>query len=369
MRKCPYCDFNSHASPDVIPEDRYVAALLRDLETELPDIWGRRIQSIFIGGGTPSLFSARAMDQLLSGVRTLLPITPDCEITLEANPGTVEQSHFQGYRESGINRLSLGIQSFDDDALRRLGRVHSSDEAHKAIETAQRCGFENFNLDLMFGLPGHGVKGGISDLEQAIAYEPAHLSWYQLTLEPNTLFYKQPPQLPDAEIIEALFESGQETLTSAGFTQYEVSAYTQAGKQCLHNLNYWEFGDYLGIGAGAHGKLTSPTDFSVRRTSRHRQPQHYMQAAETGQPVSNTLIVDENQRLFEFMLNALRLKAGFDQSLFEERTGLPWSVAAETISKLHGDGLLSCEGRHIRPSQRGWLFIDEMTAQFLPDHD
>jgi putative oxygen-independent coproporphyrinogen III oxidase len=369
VRKCPYCDFNSHASPDVIPEDRYVAALLRDLETELPDIWGRRIQSIFIGGGTPSLFSAAAMDQLLSGVRALLPITADCEITLEANPGTVEQANFRGYRESGINRLSLGIQSFDDGALRRLGRIHSSDEAHRAIETAQQCGFDNFNLDLMFGLPGHGVKEGINDLEQAIAHAPAHLSWYQLTLEPNTLFYNQPPELPASEVIETLFDSGQEALAEAGFGQYEVSAYARAGRQCLHNLNYWEFGDYLGIGAGAHGKLTSPADFTIRRTSRHRQPEQYMQAAEAGQPVSNTLMVDEDQRIFEFMLNALRLKDGFDQALFEERTGLPWSEAADTISKLRGEGLLSCEGRHIKPSRRGWLFIDEMTAQFLPDHD
>ncbi len=369
VRKCPYCDFNSHAAPDVIPEDRYVEALLRDLETELPNIWGRRILSIFIGGGTPSLFSARAMDHLLSGVRALLPITADCEITLEANPGTVEQAHFRGYHESGINRLSLGIQSFDDEALRRLGRIHSSEEANRAIETAQQSGFDNFNLDLMFGLPGHDLEQGINDLKQAIAHAPTHLSWYQLTLEPNTLFYKQPPQLPDAEIIEALFDQGQEILAEAGFEQYEVSAYAQPGKQCRHNLNYWEFGDYLGIGAGAHGKLTSPTDFSIRRSTRHRQPEQYMQSAEAGQAVSSTLMIENDQRIFEFMLNALRLKAGFDQSLFEERTGLSWSATTETISKLQDDGLLSCEGRHIRPTQKGWLFIDEMTTQFLPDHD
>jgi oxygen-independent coproporphyrinogen-3 oxidase len=369
VRKCPYCDFNSHAAPAEIPEDRYVAALLRDLETELPNIWGRRILSIFIGGGTPSLFSARAMDQLLSGVRALLPITADCEITLEANPGTVEQTRFSGYRDSGINRLSLGIQSFDDHALTRLGRIHSAKEAHRAIDTARSAGYENFNLDLMFGLPGHGVGEGLNDLKQAIAHAPTHLSWYQLTLEPNTLFYRQPPQLPETEILETLFDSGQDLLEATGYSQYEVSAYARQGKQCRHNLNYWEFGDYLGIGAGAHGKLTSPTDFSIRRTSRYRQPEQYMQAAEDGKPISKILQVENEQRLFEFMLNALRLKAGFDQSLFEERTGLSWSAAADTISKLQRDGLLSCEDRHISPSRMGWLFIDEMTTQFLPDHD
>ena len=369
VRKCPYCDFNSHALGDTLQEQRYVQALLADLETDLPRTWGRRILSIFIGGGTPSLFSPEALDSLLSGLRARLPITANCEITMEANPGTVEQGRFNAYRETGINRLSLGIQSFNDAQLKALGRIHDATEAHRAIETAQKAGFENFNLDIMFGLPGQSLAEGLSDLDAALAHQPVHLSWYQLTLEPNTYFHVHPPTLPDEETIDLLFSQGQDRLADQGFAQYEVSAYAQPGRQCQHNLNYWEFGDYLGIGAGAHAKLTSPADFSIERFQRIRDPEQYMQAAVQGSAISQQHVVKPADRAFEFMLNALRLSHGFSRQLFSERTGLEYSYIETRVSELADMGLISIEGDLLSPTEQGRRYLNEMTERFLPDHD
>jgi len=369
VRKCPYCDFNSHAVGDKLQEQRYVAALLADLESDLPRTWGRRILSIFIGGGTPSLFSPEALDTLLSGLRARLPITANCEITMEANPGTVEQGRFNAYRETGINRLSLGIQSFNDLQLKALGRIHDASEAHRAIETAQKAGFENFNLDIMFGLPGQSITEGLSDLNAALKHQPDHLSWYQLTLEPNTYFHVHPPTLPDEETIDLLFSQGQDRLAAQGFEQYEVSAYAQRGKQCQHNLNYWEFGDYIGIGAGAHAKLTSPADFGIERFQRIRDPEQYMQATIEGSAISQQHHVKQADRAFEFMLNALRLSHGFSQQLFSERTGLEFSYIETRISELADMGLISIEGDLLSPTEQGRRYLNEMTERFLPDHD
>lgn len=369
VRKCPYCDFNSHAVGETLQEQRYVQALLADLESDLPRTWGRRILSIFIGGGTPSLFSPEALDTLLSGLRARLPITANCEITMEANPGTVEQGRFNAYRETGINRLSLGIQSFNDEQLKVLGRIHDASEAHTAIETARQAGFDNINLDIMFGLPGQSIAEGLSDLEAALAHQPTHLSWYQLTLEPNTYFHVHPPALPDEETIDLLFNQGQDRLAAQGFEQYEVSAYAQRGRQCQHNLNYWEFGDYLGIGAGAHAKLTNPADCSIERFQRIRDPEQYMQATAQGSAISQQHSVKPADRAFEFMLNALRLSDGFSQQLFSERTGLEYSYIETRVSELADMGLISIEGDLLSPTEQGRRYLNEMTERFLPDHD
>jgi putative oxygen-independent coproporphyrinogen III oxidase len=369
VRKCPYCDFNSHALRDELPEEGYVAALLADLESDLPRIWGRRIHSIFIGGGTPSLFSPAALDNLFSGLRARLPITADCEITLEANPGTVEQGRFREFRAIGINRLSMGIQSFNDEALQELGRIHNAAEAMKAIEVARAAGFDNINLDIMFGLPGQTPELGLSDLTTAMSFDPEHLSWYQLTIEPNTLFHSHPPILPGEEDIDELFAQGQTLLAEEGFHQYEVSAYAHNGRQCRHNLNYWEYGDYLGIGAGAHAKLSDPASGAITRYERHRQPQQYMETALNGRAISKERIVTQQEKLFEFMLNALRLTEGFDLSLFEERTGLKRDIILPQGSELSEMGLLSVEGHRLVPSEQGRRFLNEMTERFLPEDD
>jgi oxygen-independent coproporphyrinogen-3 oxidase len=369
VRKCPYCDFNSHAAGDRLQEQRYVQCLLDDLEVDLPRIWGRRILSIFIGGGTPSLFTPESLDSLLSGLRARLPITADCEITMEANPGTVEQGRFNEFRATGINRLSLGIQSFNDDKLKILGRIHNAAEAYAAVETTRRAGFDNFNLDIMFGLPGQSLAEGMADLDTALSLESTHLSWYQLTLEPNTFFHVHPPALPDDEVIDELFISGQERLADRGFEQYEVSAYAQPGRQCQHNLNYWEFGDYLGIGAGAHAKLTQPADFSIERFQRIRDPEQYMQAAPRGDAISKTQVISEPDRQFEFMLNALRLTGGFHLELFSERTGLDSALIMSRVSELADMGLISIDNELLKPTEQGRRFLNEMTERFLPDHD
>jgi putative oxygen-independent coproporphyrinogen III oxidase len=369
VRKCPYCDFNSHALRSELPETDYVAALLADLETDLPRIWGRRIQSIFIGGGTPSLFSPTALDTLFSGLRARLPITPDCEITLEANPGTVEQGRFCEFRSIGINRLSMGIQSFNDNALQRLGRIHNAAEAMKAVETARAAGFDNLNLDIMFGLPDQTPELGLHDLKTAMSFEPEHLSWYQLTIEPNTLFHSQPPPLPGEDDIDKLYTQGQTLLAEEGFHQYEVSAYARKGRQCRHNLNYWEYGDYLGIGAGAHAKLSNPADGNITRYERYRQPQQYMETAFQGRAISNTRIVTNQEKTFEFMLNALRLTGGFELSLFETRTGLSRDLIMPQVSELSELGLLSVDGHRLVSSTQGQRFLNEMTERFLPEDD
>ncbi|OBS08368.1 radical SAM family heme chaperone HemW [Acidihalobacter prosperus] len=366
VRKCPYCDFNSHAAKGDLPETEYVAALLADLEAELPRVWGRRIESVFIGGGTPSLFSAAALGDLLDGLRARLPLRPDVEITLEANPGTFEQARFADYRGLGINRLSIGVQSFDDDALRRLGRIHGADEARRAAEIAHAAGFEDFNLDLMFGLPGQDLAAARRDIDAALALAPTHLSYYQLTLEPNTLFHHDPPALPDEDLIAAMQQAAQTRLAEAGFAQYEVSAYARPGMRCRHNLNYWRFGDYLGIGAGAHGKLTDPASGSVERHWKLRQPAQYMAAARAGDAAGGRDTVAPAELPFEFMLNALRLREGFDLALFEARTGLPRNCIEDTLNEALGRTLVEREGERVRPSALGWNFLNDLTALFLP---
>lgn len=310
VRKCPYCDFNSHevkSTNGALPEAAYIDALLRDLEQDLPRIWGRRVMSVFIGGGTPSLFSPEALDRLLSGLRARLAINADSEITLEANPGTAEQEKFTEYRALGINRLSIGVQSFHDDALQRLGRIHGRDEAIRAAEMAHAAGFDNFNLDLMFALPQQTARQAAEDVATAIALEATHISYYQLTLEPNTLFHAQPPILPDNDLAWQMQQAGQEQLATADYEQYEVSAYAQTKRQCAHNLNYWQFGDYLGLGAGAHGKITDAAQQNITRLSKHRHPQKFMQTAGTAQSIQSERILTRKDVGLEFMMNALRL--------------------------------------------------------------
>ncbi|HRW67501.1 MAG TPA: radical SAM family heme chaperone HemW, partial [Candidatus Competibacter sp.] len=322
-RKCPYCDFNSHEAREPLPERAYVDALLADLEQDLPRVWGRRIDSLFIGGGTPSLFSAEALDRLLSGLRARLPLRPDLEITLEANPGTVERSKFAEFREVGINRLSIGVQSFDDGHLHALGRIHDRRAAIAAAEAAHAAGLDNFNLDLMFGLPGQTVAQALTDIACALALQPAHLSYYQLTLEPNTRFYRSPPLLPDDETIDVIQERAQEELARHGYPRYEVSAYARADRRCRHNLNYWEFGDYLGIGAGAHGKLSDPAAGQIQRLWKVKHPRDYLARAGTPAGVGGDAPVREAELPLEFLMNALRLVEGVPAALFGERAGLP----------------------------------------------
>lgn len=367
IRKCPYCDFNSHASPSPLPETAYVQALLTNLSQELPHIWGRKLEAIFIGGGTPSLFSADSIDDLLCGIRALLPFRPNIEITLEANPGTFEQEKFRGFRQAGINRLSVGIQSFNAQHLQALGRVHDRAEALRAAEIARDAGFDNFNLDLMFGLPQQTVTQALADLQQAIALQPTHLSWYQLTLEPNTLFYKAPPPLPDDDLVAEMQEQGQQLIKDSCYAQYEVSAYAQAGWQCKHNRNYWEFGDYLAIGAGAHGKLTNPADGSISRYQNYRQPTEYLQQVARGSARSNTHVLDARELGFEFMLNALRLRDGFPLALFNERTGLSTNALNAGLAQALQRGLLEMNQDYVRPSASGWQFLNQVIQLFLED--
>lgn len=361
VKKCPYCDFNSHAAGPSISEKQYVAALLDDLQRDLPEVWGRRIHSIFFGGGTPSLFSARAIDDILCGVRALITVSPNAEITLEANPGTFEQEKFTDYRALGVNRLSIGIQSFASDKLKALGRIHNGDEAVKAVATAQHAGFDNFNLDLMFGLPQQSVQQGLLDLQTAIDLQPTHLSWYQLTLEPNTLFYSKPPTLPDDDYIWDLQVQGQDLLAQHGFTQYEISAYAKSGKPCKHNVNYWEFGDYLGIGAGAHGKITRADNNTIQRLWKHKQPQSYMQAADKRAGIQTLAPADI---VFEFMLNALRLKHGFSLDLFEQHTGMNRSVLHGTLLLAQQKELIVLDDQHLQPSELGYRFLNDLINLF-----
>ena len=361
VKKCPYCDFNSHAAGPSISEKQYVAALLDDLQRDLPEVWGRKINSIFFGGGTPSLFSARAIDDILCGVRSLITVSPNAEITLEANPGTFEQEKFTDYRALGVNRLSIGVQSFASDKLKALGRIHNGDEAVKAVATAQRAGFDNFNLDLMFGLPQQSVPQGLLDLQTAIDLQPTHLSWYQLTIEPNTLFYSKPPALPDDDYIWDLQVQGQDLLAQHGFTQYEISAYAKSGKPCKHNVNYWEFGDYLGIGAGAHGKITRADNNTIQRLWKHKQPQSYMHAADKRAGIQTLAPADI---VFEFMLNALRLKHGFSLDLFEQHTGMNRNVLNGTLLLAQQKKLIVLDDQHLQPSELGYRFLNDLINLF-----
>ncbi|MEM0953435.1 MAG: radical SAM family heme chaperone HemW [Pseudomonadota bacterium] len=359
-RKCPYCDFNSHESASSVPETEYVDALIRDLDASLHWVQDRAIETIFVGGGTPSLFSADAIRRLLKGIGERVDLSPDCEITLEANPGSAETERFAGYAGAGVNRLSLGIQSFQQQQLEALGRVHNSEQAAEAVELALSAGFNSVNIDLMHGLPDQGEELALADLETAIGFGTQHLSWYQLTIEPNTAFYKQAPELPVEDTLADIQVAGEARIASAGFDNYEVSAYAMAGISCRHNLNYWTFGDYIGIGAGAHGKLTRPERGEVVRTTKRRQPQGYL-ACQDAQ--NNPL--DEASRLGDFMLNALRLTEGFHPELFTGRTGLSANSLLPIARELEAQGLLSVQAERIATTDLGRRFLDTVVAEFL----
>ncbi|MGA5483432.1 radical SAM family heme chaperone HemW [Pseudomonas fluorescens] len=362
VRKCPYCDFNSHTASPMLPEQEYVDALLADLDQDLHAVYGRELTSIFFGGGTPSLFSAEALGRLLKGVEQRIPFAADIEITLEANPGTFEQEKFVAYRKLGINRLSIGIQSFQQEKLEALGRIHNGDEAVRAAGMARQAGFDNFNLDLMHGLPDQSLDDALSDLRQAIALKPTHISWYQLTLEPNTVFWNQPPVLPEDDTLWDIQEAGQALLAEHGYAQYEVSAYAQAGRPARHNLNYWSFGDFIGIGAGAHGKLSHP-DGRIVRTWKTRLPKDYLNPAKSFQAGEKSLSNDEMP--FEFLMNALRLTAGVESRLYPERTGLSLDTLAEGRREAEQSGLLQVEPSRLAATERGQLFLNDLLQQFL----
>ena len=364
VRKCPYCDFNSHAAPAELPERPYVDALVADLESALPSIWGRKVGTVFIGGGTPSLLSAAEIDRLLSAVRARIPLQPDAEITLEANPGTFEREKFAGYFAAGVNRLSLGIQSFDDVFLRALGRVHDADEARRAVEAALMI-FGNVNLDLMFALPEQTVADACSDVVTALQFAPPHLSFYHLTLEPNTRFHAEPPPLPDDELAADIEEAVLRMLQDAAYIHYETSAHAKPGRECRHNVNYWRFGDYVGIGAGAHSKLSFPD--RIVRQMRWKQPRQYLDRVARGEPLQDEFDLSLDDLPFEFMLNALRLTEGVPTALYAERTGVPLSTAARMIARATDKGLLSPDHAVLRPTPLGRRFLNDLQALFLPD--
>jgi oxygen-independent coproporphyrinogen-3 oxidase len=366
VKKCPYCDFNSHAPQGVLPTAAYVDALLLDLENDLPLVWGRPVHSVFFGGGTPSLFSAWEIDRLLAGVRSRLPLVPAAEITLEANPGTIEHDSFSAYRDAGVNRVSLGVQSFNDAALGRIGRIHGRAEVETAIESIHQAGLDNFNLDLMFGLPQQTPEEALEDIREALQHEPAHLSHYQLTLEPNTAFHAHPPKLPAEDECWEMQEACSGLLREQGFEQYEISAWARPGKQCAHNLNYWRYGDYLGIGAGAHGKITSLAEQSIRRFSKHRNPTAYLQATGHGCWHAEDREVEERDRAFEFFLNQLRLRAGVQLGDFTPRTGLDLASVEAVVAEAQKLGLLERQGHRLKATELGWRFVNETQALFLP---
>ena len=364
LKKCPYCDFNSHEMrPTELPEQRYIEALMADLEAALPLVWGRSVQSIFIGGGTPSLFSAQAIEQLLAGIRARLRLVADCEITLEANPGTFEKNRFKAFRSAGVTRLSVGVQSFNDRFLKALGRVHDRTQALAAVQEAAGA-FDTFNLDLMYALPGQTLDELRQDVTTALDLQPAHLSIYHLTIEPNTLFAKYPPQPVDEDTAADMLDLITDLTEQQGLRRYEVSAYARAGHHCRHNLNYWQFGDYLGIGAGAHSKLSFA--HRVVRQVRLRNPAHYMEQALAGNAVARDEDVKRSELPFEFMLNALRLAEGFDLALFAERTGLPMSAIASGLDQAQQRGLLDRDLDRARPTQRGFDFLNDLQTLFLP---
>ena len=379
VKKCPYCDFNSHAAQGM-PEAAYIDALLLDLERALPDIWGRKIHSVFFGGGTPSLFSPQGIDRILTAVRTLTPLIPGAEITLEANPGTVEAGKFKGFREAGVTRLSLGIQSFNPRYLKALGRIHDAAEARRAAELAAGH-FETFNLDLMYALPGQTLAEALADVEAALAFSPPHVSVYHLTLEPNTPFgHTAPPNLPDEDLAADMQQAIGARLGDAGLAHYETSAHAKPGHACRHNLNYWQFGDYLGLGAGAHSKLSFHD--RIVRQMRVKHPQQYMQSLRPspasgggakgegsgeGKHVADTRTLTRGDLPFEFMMNALRLNEGVSAALFEARTGLPLAVCRGALDRARARGLLTAEDAVLRPTAAGQRFLNDLLEGFLPD--
>jgi len=361
VRKCPYCDFNSHEQKGELPEQAYVDRLIEDLEAMLPSVWGRRVGSVFIGGGTPSLFSPGAIDRLLAGIRARVVLEPDAEITLEANPGAVEAARFRGYRAAGVNRISLGIQSFDDAMLQALGRIHGGDEARRAIESALAC-FDNVNLDLMYGLPGQTLEMARADIEEGARFGAPHLSAYQLTIEPNTAFYRRPPDLPGHDLAADMQRMLEDVLAQAGYGHYETSAFARPGFRCRHNLNYWEFGDYMGVGAGAHGKISFPD--RITRHERAKSPRDYL----AGAAAARERIVPAQELPFEFMLNALRLVDGFSPATYPARTGLPLATVEARLLAAEARGLLSRDWKRIAPTERGRHFLNELLELFLAAH-
>ncbi len=366
VRKCPYCDFNSHQARGPLPFEGYVDALLADLDQDLPLAWGRTVHSVFFGGGTPSLFPADAIDRFLQGASARLRFAPELEITLETNPGTAEHGRFGDYRAAGVNRISFGIQSFDDAVLRRLGRIHDSAQAEAAVKLAQDAGLENLNLDLMYALPGQDLAMAGHDVERALALQPAHVSHYQLTLEPNTVFAARPPEgLPDEDLAWDMQEHCQALLAGGGYAQYEVSAYARPGRQCAHNLNYWRFGDYLGIGAGAHGKLTLGAEQAILRRWKIRHPTAWLAAAGTPDAIGGDERIAAGQRPFEFMLNALRLVEGFALADFESRCGLDRAAIASALAQAQDRGWLHCQGGRVVPTQLGRRFGNDVISLFL----
>ncbi|HCU5990578.1 TPA: radical SAM family heme chaperone HemW [Legionella pneumophila] len=362
IRKCPYCDFNSHKSPDVLPEHQYVQALIEDLKTDISSYNTREINSIFIGGGTPSLFSAEAYNNLFNELKRILPFAKNIEITMEANPGTVEQHRFTDYRQSGINRLSLGIQSFNPNHLKILGRIHDEKQAHSAIDTARKAGFDNLNLDIMHSLPNQSVTQGLQDLKTALSYQPEHLSWYQLTIEPNTVFYKHTPPLPSEEEDYLLEEQGFALLHSSGYNRYEISAFSKPEKQARHNINYWLFGDYLGIGAGAHGKMTTPNE--IIRTRKHRQPKDYLDNEKPYLAARETITGKE--LLFEFMLNTTRLEQSIPLELFTTATGLELNQLLPLLKLANKKQLINLTDTHWQVTPLGRQYTNDLQALFLP---
>jgi oxygen-independent coproporphyrinogen-3 oxidase len=365
LKKCPYCDFNSHEMrPDEVPQQRYLDALVADLEAALPLIWGRNVLSIFIGGGTPSLFSPESIDRLLADIRARLKLAGNCEITLEANPGTFEKDRFRAFRDAGVTRLSIGVQSFDDEHLKRIGRVHDRTQALAALEEAANS-FDTWNLDLMYALPGQTLEGLGREVDQALAFKPPHLSIYHLTIEPNTYFAKYPPQVPDEDTAYGMLDLITERTDAAGLGRYEVSAYARTGQHCRHNLNYWQFGDYLGIGAGAHGKLSFA--HRVVRQVRTREPRLYMERALAGDAIAQEEEVARADLPFEFMLNALRLRQGFALSEFFERTGQSLTTVQKALNEAEAKGWITRDLQRVQPTVRGFDFLSDLQALFLPD--
>jgi len=366
VRKCPYCDFNSHAVKDSLPVDAYIDALVADLEQELPPVWGRTVQSIYFGGGTPSLFSARHIGAFLAAASARLGLRPDAEITLEANPGTVERDSFSAYAEAGVNRVSLGVQSFDDQLLKAIGRIHGRREIEQSLDSLRAAGIGNFNIDLMFALPGQGIERSLADVKMAIEAGPAHISFYQLTLEPNTVFAQRPPVLPDDDTAWEMQQRGVELLEACGYEQYEISAFAQKDRSCRHNMNYWRYGDFLAVGAGAHGKVTLPAEGRVQRYAKHRHPKRYLKGLESGDWRAETRLLDDEELVFEFFLNQLRLKQGVTKDDFSPRTGLPWQVVETRVRTALDRGLLEASGGRLKTTPLGWRFVNDIQQLFLP---
>lgn len=362
VKKCPYCDFNSHTANNQLPEEEYLQALIQDLELELPYMQGRKLSSIFFGGGTPSLFSADTIGRIIQAAQKRIGFEDRMEITLEANPGTFEQEKFSGYRSIGVNRLSIGIQSFNNNQLEALGRIHSSEQAIKAIETAGNAGFENINLDLMHGLPGQDISHAMADLKQAIDLNPNHISWYQLTIEPNTVFYNKPPTLPKDIILESIQEKGLKLLADNGYQQYEVSAYCKEGNKSSHNMNYWEFGDYLGIGAGAHGKVTLVDEGRIIRTAKTRKPEDYL--ARENSYTANCYTISKEELPMEFMMNAMRLNNGVPKQFFSDRTGITLEEIQPALDKLKKLELIEQPINNLSPTEKGHQFLNNLLEVF-----